>query len=86
VAEETAANSRAAEQEWQSATSHYRVQSVSAAPAVNLQPTVSGFELRVRYVTRAHERYDMRARLNQAIVQLLRGHGIKEKESVPTAG
>jgi small-conductance mechanosensitive channel len=86
VAKETAANARAAEQEWQSATSHYRVQSVSAAPAVNLQPTVSGLEVRVRYITRAHERSAMRARLNQAIVQLLRGQGTKEKEGVSTSG
>ena len=59
------------------------MQSVAAAPAVNLQPTATGLEVRVRYITRAHERYDMRARLNQAIVQLLRGKGIQEKEDVP---
>jgi small-conductance mechanosensitive channel len=86
VAKETAANARAAEQEWQSATSHYRVQSVSAAPAVNLQPSVSGLEVHVRYITRAHERSAMRARLNQAIVQLLRGQETKEKEGVSPRG
>jgi small-conductance mechanosensitive channel len=83
VAKETEANVRAAEQEWQSATSRYRVRSVSAAPAVNLRPTLGGLEVHVRYITRAHERAAMRARLNQAIVQLLRAKGIKEKEGVP---
>lgn len=82
VAKETEANVRSAEQEWQRATSHYHVQAVSAAPAVNLQPTASGLEVRVRYITRAHERAAMRARLSQALVQLLRGKGIREKESV----
>jgi small-conductance mechanosensitive channel len=84
MTKETETNARAAEQEWQRATSHYRVQSVSAAPAVNLQPTAAGLEVRVRYITRAQERAAMRARLSQALVQLLRGKGIKEKESVST--
>ena len=81
VAKETAADVHAAEQEWQSTTSHYRVQSVSAAPAVNLQPTANGLEVRVRYITRAQERSAMRARLNQAIVRLLRGK-TEEKDNV----
>ena len=85
VAKETAANAHAAEQEWQSTTNHYHVQSVSAAPAVNLQPTASGLEVRVRYITRAQERSAMRARLNQVIVRLLHGK-TEEKESVTTAG
>ena len=86
VARETAANARAAEQEWQSTTSQYRVQSVSAAPAVNLQPGAGGLEVRVRYITRAQERYLMRARLNQAIVRLLRGEQTPEPESFTVSG
>ncbi len=80
VTEETAANAHAAEQEWHSSTSHYKVQSVSAAPAVNLQPTANGLEVRVRYITPAQERSAMRAKLNQAIVRLLRGEQV-EKET-----
>ena len=83
VTKETEANARAAEQEWQRATSHYRVRAVSAAPAVNLQPTAAGLEVRVRYITRAHERAAMRARLSEAVVHLLRGEGTREKEGVP---
>jgi small-conductance mechanosensitive channel len=82
MTKETEANAHAAEQEWQRATSHYRVQAVSAAPAVNLVPTASGLEVRVRYITRAQERAAMRARLSQAVMQLLRGKAIKEKGSV----
>lgn len=84
VSKETEANAHAAEQEWQHTASHYRVRAVSAKPAVNLRPTVSGLEVHVRYITRAHERSAMRTRLNQAIVQLLRGEGIKEKQAVST--
>jgi len=72
VAKETEASVREAEDEWKRITSRYRVRSVSAAPAVNLRPTASGIEVHVRYVCRAHDRYALRARLNQALVQLLR--------------
>ena len=80
VARETEANAKAAEQEWERADSHYKVQAISPSPAVNLRPTPTGVEIHIRYVTRAQERVAMRARLNLALVQLLRGKG--EVESV----
>jgi len=83
VMKETASNVRAAEEEWGRLTKRYRVRAVSAAPAVNLRPTASGVELHVRYITRAQDRFAMRARLNQALVQLLR-QSLDETESVPT--
>jgi len=82
VTKETEENAKAAEKEWQNATSRYRVQSVSAAPAVNLRPTPSGVEVHVRYITRAHERSAMRTKISQALVQLLRGKVVDEKQSV----
>jgi small-conductance mechanosensitive channel len=85
VAKETEANVRAAEEEWQRVTNRYRVRAVSAAPAVNLRPMPSGVEIHIRYITRANDRYAMRARLNQALVQLLRRKGIDEKESLTSA-
>ena len=72
VSKETAGDTSAAEQEWQQSTTRYHVQSVSAKPAVNLRPTAGGIELRIRYITRANERYAMRTRLYQAVVELLR--------------
>ena len=86
VAKETEANVEAAGKEWQSAASRYKVRSVSAAPpAVNLWPTASGAEVHVRYITRAQERSAMRARLNQALVQLLHQQGVDEKSGVSAA-
>ena len=86
VAKETEANVQAAGREWQSSASRYKVSSVSAAqPAVNLWPTASGAEVHVRYITRAAERSAMRARLNQALVQLLHQQGVDEKLGVPAA-
>lgn len=82
VAKETEASVREAEDEWKRITSRYRVRSVSAAPAVNLRPTGSGIEVHVRYICRAHDRYALRARLNQALVQLLRRKETDQKHPV----
>jgi small-conductance mechanosensitive channel len=78
IEKETAANAQKAEQEWQHSTSRYRVQSVSAKPAINLRPTGSGVEVHLRYITNANERYAMRAHLYQALVQLLHGKQARE--------
>ncbi len=86
VAKETEANGRKAEEEWQHATSHQRVRSFSAEPAINLRPTSAGVEVHVRYITRAHERYAMRTRLYQAVVELLHRKRVpQETESSPAA-
>ena len=73
VAEQTAANVEAAEQEWQRCKGHYRAQPVSAAPEVSLRPTSSGIDVHVRYITRAGERHATKTRLYQALVELLHG-------------
>jgi small-conductance mechanosensitive channel len=73
VASGTEADARAAEQEWQHAAGGYRVKSVSAVPTVDVRPTSQGVEVKVRYITRAPERYNVRTRLYQAVVDLLQG-------------
>src|SRR5712692_12002135 len=81
VTKETEANARMAEQEWKGATTRYRVQSVSAAPAINLRPTTAGVEVHVRYITRARERFATRTRLYQALVGLLHHRHVEETEA-----
>jgi hypothetical protein len=44
---------------------------LSAAPAINVKPVVGGIEIAVRYITRANERYQLRAKLYEAAVELL---------------
>ena len=85
VAEETATSAHEAEKEWQNATTRYKVQSVSAEPTVNLRPTTAGVEIHVRYIARAHERSAIRARLNQALVELLHHREPDKKEGVTAA-
>jgi small-conductance mechanosensitive channel len=71
VAKETEANVREAEDEWHRVARSHSLKSFSASPAINLKPTSLGVNIMVRYITRAHERFDMRARLYRAIVELL---------------
>jgi small-conductance mechanosensitive channel len=82
VSTATEEDSHRAEQEWQRATSRYRVRAVSATPAVNLRPTASGVEVHIRYITRAQERYATRAKLYQSLVELMHRKGV---EPVPEA-
>lgn len=73
VLEATAETAKQAEQEWKSAASSREMKALSAAPAINLKPVVGGVEIAVRYITRANERYQLRAKLYQAAVEMLGG-------------
>jgi small-conductance mechanosensitive channel len=71
VAEATAESARLAEQEWQRAIPAQRGKKFSGAPGINVKPVVGGVEIAVRYITRANERFQLRARLYQSAVDLL---------------
>lgn len=73
VGKDTEANVKEAEEEWQHATTRYHVQAFSATPAVNVRPSGSSVEVRVRYITRAYERHETRKRLYEAVVALMHG-------------
>ena len=70
---ETEENAHKAEEEWAKSTTHHRVQSFSATPAVNVRPSGSGVEVSVRYITRAYDRHETRKRLYAAVVELMHG-------------
>lgn len=71
VAEATRESAQRAEQEWRSATNSREMSSFSVEPAISVKPVLGGVEVAVRYITRASERYQLRAKLNQAAVELL---------------
>ncbi len=71
VAEATTESAKQAEQEWKNAASSRQMSALSAAPAINVKPVIGGVEIAVRYITRASERYQLRAKLYQAAVDLL---------------
>jgi small-conductance mechanosensitive channel len=77
VVEETKDSSRQAEQEWQRASRGQRGTALSAQPGIAVRPASGGVEIAIRYVTRASERYALRARLYQSAVRLLAESGSK---------
>ncbi len=77
VAESTAETAKQAEQEWQHAARSRQMNALSAAPAINVKPVIGGVEIAVRYITRANERYQLRAKLYQAAVDLLGGKYVR---------
>ncbi len=76
VAEATTETAKQAEQEWQHAAKSRQMTALSAAPAINVKPVIGGVEIAVRYITRANERYQLRAKLYQAAVDLLGGKNV----------
>lgn len=74
VVEETEANALLAEQEWKRGSRSGGLSRFSATPVVNLRPSASGIDTQVRYVTRASERFELRNRLYQRVVELLQPH------------
>ncbi len=71
VGDATAESARQAEQEWQRAVPAQRGKTFSGTPGVSVKPVVGGIEIGVRYLTRANERFLLRAKLYQAAVDLL---------------
>lgn len=71
VLEATSESARQAEEEWKTAAQSRNGGTLSAAPAINVKPVIGGVEIAVRYVAKANERYQLRARLYQAAVDLL---------------
>jgi small-conductance mechanosensitive channel len=72
VVGETGANAAVAEQEWKRGTRGDGLSRFSATPIVNLRPSGPNIDIQVRYVTRASERFELRNRLYQHVVDLLR--------------
>ena len=83
VAKETDANARLAEQEWGHMGSAHGIRPFSAGPAISVRPSGGGFEILVRYVTRANERHQQRSKLYFDIVELLRRKNIPQPAPAP---
>ncbi len=67
----TAEGSLAADLEWRRAVPAQRGIVFSGTPRVNVKPVVGGVEIAVRYITRANERFMLRAKLYKAAVDML---------------
>ena len=75
VVAETEKNAGLAEQEWKRGAHGGSLSRFSATAVENLRPSAAGIEVLVRYVTRASERFEVRNRLYQRLIELLRDPG-----------
>jgi small-conductance mechanosensitive channel len=71
VVDATTESSKQAEHEWLGTASGRRGAAISATPGISIRPAVGGVEIAVRYVTRAAERFGLRARLYKSAVGIL---------------
>ena len=87
VAKETEANTKLAEKEWANMGNARGVRPFSAGPAISVRPASGGYEILIRYVTRANERHQQRAKLYEDLVDLLRRKNIpgQPADAAPTA-
>jgi len=77
VLKETEEDSKLAEREWQRTTSQNGLSQFKATPSVDMRPAASGVDIVVRYVIRAGDRFEMRNRLYQSAINLLRKQDAK---------
>jgi small-conductance mechanosensitive channel len=78
AAEDTKQNAELAKKEWERVTPSYAQKTFSAVPSLSVTPSGAGVDIRVRYLTRADERHEVRGRLYRSVVELLRDEGIPE--------
>jgi small-conductance mechanosensitive channel len=71
VVKETEKDASQAEMEWQKTTHQNGLSQFKATPSVDMRPAGSGIDIVVRYVIRAGDRFDMRNRLYQSVIDLL---------------
>ena len=71
VLKETEKAARLAEAEWKRSPRHAGLSQFAADPAVEMRPGPSGINIIVRYVTRASERFEVRNRLYERVIDLL---------------
>jgi small-conductance mechanosensitive channel len=70
VLEETQEGAGIAVQEWKQAAHSDNLSRFTTIPVVNLLPSATGFDVQVRYVTRASERFEVRVALYRRVLDL----------------
>ncbi|QNI36483.1 mechanosensitive ion channel family protein [Edaphobacter albus] len=71
VRQETEKSTKLAVTEWQRATGAHDMSQFSAEPSVDMRPASSGIDVIIRYVTRASDRFSVRNRLYQTVIELM---------------
>ena len=71
VSAETKENAALAELDWKRGRKGLSEIPLSAEPLLSMRPTSGGIEVAIRYVARATDRFEVRNRLNQRLIDLL---------------
>jgi hypothetical protein len=71
VLKETESDAHLAEQEWTRVAKQNRSGRFTVASSVDMRPGIYGLDIIVRYVTRAADRFEVRNRLYQRVIDLL---------------
>jgi small-conductance mechanosensitive channel len=83
VQDETRENAGIAVQEWKRSMHSTQLSSLNTAPVVNLVITASGYDIRIRYVTRAASRFDTRTALYRRVFDSVQETASTAKEAEP---
>lgn len=78
VVKATTESSKQAEHEWKVSAPGRRGAQITATPGLSIRPATGGVEVAVRYVTRASERFNVRAQLYKTAVEIL-GQGAQPR-------
>ncbi len=69
---ETEKETEVAEEEWKQANQQNGLSQFPARPSVNLRPSAAGIDVIVRFVTRAADRFDVRNRVYERVIEVTR--------------
>lgn len=84
VSAETKENARLAELDWKRGRKSMGQSHISTDPLLSVRPTSSGIEVDIRYIARATDRFEVRNRLYQRLIDLL--HQPVNETPKPEAG
>lgn len=85
VQEDTRESAGIAVQEWKRTMPSRDLSWLNATPVVNLVITAAGYDIRMRYVTRAANRFEMRTALYQRVFDAVQEAGSAAKKAEPLA-
>ena len=86
VQKETADGAAIAVQEWKGSSHSGHLSRLSAAPVVSLLTTAGGFDIQIRYVTRASVRFETRIALYQRVFDAIQDRNVAKAAQQLSAG
>jgi small-conductance mechanosensitive channel len=86
VQKETAEGAAIAVQEWKGSSHSGHLSRLSAAPVVSLLTTAGGFDIQIRYVTRASVRFETRIALYQRVFDAIQDRNVAKAAQQLSAG